>query len=450
MGVPADQGINVIKDLGEGLVLRQATPADSERLADFNGRIHNENDAQDHDERINQWTNDLTSGAHLTTSVSDFTIVEDMQSKQIVSTMVLISQTWSYAGIPFKVGRPELVGTDPQYRERGLVRAQFETIHGWSAARGELVQGITGIPYYYRQFGYEMGMELGGGRAGFIQQVPKLEGEEPFSLRIAAEADIPLLIDIYERGYQRYLVSCVRDELAWRYELSGRSPLNVNKSVVKIIESPAGDRVGFITHPPFRWGGMMAATSYEIKPGVSWVSTTPTILRYLKSMGEEYSAENGKQKELETFGLWLGSSHPVYDVIPDKLLKTRDPYAWFLRVPDIAKFLLHISPQLEKRLAGSSLTGHSGEIKITFYGTGLRMVFKGGRLALVEDWIPEPDRNSGDAGFPGLTFLQMVFGFRNLSELKYAFADCWTKGEQIPVLLDILFPKMASSVWPIS
>jgi hypothetical protein len=78
------------------------------------------------------------------------------------------------------------------------------------------------------------------------------------------------------------------------------------------------------------------------------------------------------------------------------------------------------------------------------------MVFEGGRLSIVEDWKPEPDRNSGDAGFPGLTFLQMVFGFRNLSELKYAFADCWTKGEQIPVLLDILFPKMASSVWPIS
>ena len=61
--------------------------------------------------------------------------------------MNLISQTWAYEGIPFEVGRPELVGTLPEYRNRGLVRAQFEEVHRWSAARGELVQGITGIPY---------------------------------------------------------------------------------------------------------------------------------------------------------------------------------------------------------------------------------------------------------------------------------------------------------------
>ena len=76
--------------------------------------------------------------------------------------MNLISQTWTYDGIPFGVGRPELVGTQPEYRKRGLVRAQFEVIHAFSAERGEMVQAITGIPFYYRQFGYEMAMGLGG------------------------------------------------------------------------------------------------------------------------------------------------------------------------------------------------------------------------------------------------------------------------------------------------
>ncbi len=32
-------------------------------------------------------------------------------------------------GFPFGVGRPELVGTLPEYRNRGLVRAQFEEVH---------------------------------------------------------------------------------------------------------------------------------------------------------------------------------------------------------------------------------------------------------------------------------------------------------------------------------
>jgi len=450
MAVPDQQAETIIKDLGDGLILRRAIPADSKHLAAFNARVHMEEGMEQPDQRISKWTNDLISRPHPTTSAADFTIVEDAKSKQIVSTLALISQTWSYAGIEFKVGRPELIGTDPAFRERGLVRAQLETIHEWSADRGELVQGITGIPYYYRQFGYEMGLELGGGRRGFIQQIPKLEGDEPFSLRLAADSDIPFLVELSSESNQRYLVSCVRDEYVWRYELSGRNPKNVNISVIKIIASKADGALGFITHPPYRWGGVMAATAYEIKAGVSWASVTPTVMRHLKTVGEEYPAEYGKEKELETFGFWLGSSHPVYDVIPDKLPKTRDPYAWFLRVPDLPKFVQHIAPQLEARLAASPLVGYSGELKITFYRKGMRLVLEDGRIAAVEDWKPKPDRNSGDAGFPGLTFLQLVFGYRSLAELKYAFADCWTKGDQTGILLDILFPKMASSVWPVS
>ena len=86
---------------------------------------------------------------------------------QIVSALCLIPQTWTYDRIVFGVGRPELVATDPRYRRRGLVRAQMDVVHEWSRERGHLVQAITGIPWYYRQFGYEMALALAGGRAGF-------------------------------------------------------------------------------------------------------------------------------------------------------------------------------------------------------------------------------------------------------------------------------------------
>jgi hypothetical protein len=450
MVVPDQQAHHLIKDLGDGLILRRATSEDAEQLAEFNAHIHMQDDSKEPDQRVAQWTGDLLTRSHPTTGPADFTIVEDRNQKKIVSTMVLISQTWSYAGIDFKVGRPELVGTDPAFRERGLVRAQFETIHRWSAERGEQVQGITGIPYYYRQFGYEMALELGGGRVGFLQQIPKLEGDEPFSLRPAVEIDIPFLVELDSQMNKRYLVSCSRDADLWRYELSGRNPNNVNNSVIKMIESETGNAVGFIAYPPYLWGGMMAATAFEIKPGHSWASITPSVMRHLKAVGDKYSAEQENAQNFERFGFWLGSQHPVYEVIPDKLPKTRAPYAWFLRVPDLPGFIRHIRPQLEARIAASALVGYQGEIRLTFYKSGLRLVVEGGRLVGIEQWKPEPERGSGDAGFPGLTFLQLVFGYRNMSELKFSFADCWTKNDQIANLLDILFPKTASSVWPLS
>jgi len=156
--MPADKfgEQKIIRDLGDGLVLRRATREDTEALVTFNARIHGNLEKEERDERVGAWTRDLMERPHPTFDVGDFTIVEDTRSAEIVSSLNLISQTWTYGGIPFGVGRPELVGTHPDYRNRGLVRAQFETIHQWSAERGEKIQAITGIPYYYRLFGYEM------------------------------------------------------------------------------------------------------------------------------------------------------------------------------------------------------------------------------------------------------------------------------------------------------
>jgi hypothetical protein len=55
------------------------------------------------------------------------------------------------------------------------------------------------------------------------------------------------------------------------------------------------------------------------------------------------------------------------------------PYSFFVDVPDLPAFLRRIRPALEQRLATSPLVNYSGEIKISFYRAGLRLVFLRGR-----------------------------------------------------------------------
>ena len=160
----------ILRDLGDGLILRRSTPEDADTLAEFNRAIHTDNEPDG--QCIAAWTRDLLTRPHPTFHPDDFTIVEETATRRIVSAMNLISQTWSYEGIKFGVGRPELVGTLAEFRNRGLVRIQFEEVHKWSAERGETVQAITGIPFYYRQFGYEMALDLDGRRFGYEAQVP--------------------------------------------------------------------------------------------------------------------------------------------------------------------------------------------------------------------------------------------------------------------------------------
>ena len=72
-----------------------------------------------------------------------------------------------------------------------------------------------------------------------------------------------------------------------------------------------------------------------------------------------------------------------------------------------------------------------------------------GRLASVEPWQPRPELRAS-ARFPDLTFLQLLLGYRSLEELKHAFADCLTASDEARSLLETLFPKRPSDVWPVS
>jgi len=157
------------------------------------------------------WTHDLMNGCHPTTKAGDFTVVTDADGR-IVSSLNLISQTWAYEGIPFPVGRPELVSTRPEYRRRGLVRRQMEVIHRLSAARGELVTAITGIPWYYRQFDYDMALDLGGSRQLFWARPGNDEtvAEEPYRVRAVTADDIPLLGELYAAHLGRSAIARLR------------------------------------------------------------------------------------------------------------------------------------------------------------------------------------------------------------------------------------------------
>lgn len=442
----------LIRRLDDGLILRHATPADADELAEFNARIHSDAGPDQPEEPVGIWTRDLLTRPHPTMQPADFTVVEDTNTGKIVSSMNLIPQTWSYAGIPFAVGRPELVGTAPEYRNRGLVRAQFDVIHAWCEQRGLPVQAITGIPYYYRIFGYEMTVDLGGGRVGYKNLVPRLkeDEQEPYSIRPALETDIPFLTRLYDQSSARYLLHCQRDQELWRYEISGKSDKNVNRSRLMMIDTLQGQPVGFFDHPISPWGPTMIASIYELAAGVSWAAVTPSVIRYLFDTGLALAKEAGKEDEFNAFGFWMGRQHPVYEVLHDRLPRIRKPYSWYLRIPNLPGFLQRITPVLESRLAESNYPGHSGELTLTFYTTGLRFVFEDGRINEISTWQPKPVGHSGNAAFPGLTFLQVLFGHRSLDELAHIFPDCYWENELAYGLLNSLFPVKPSSIWMLS
>jgi hypothetical protein len=416
--------------------------ADAERLAAFNASL----DAPPWDEVTATWIRDLLRGDHPAGTDDDVLLVEDTRTGAVASSTCLIEQSWTYGGVPFSVGRPELVGTAPAYRRRGLVRTQMDVLHAWGARRGHLLQVITGIPNYYRQFGYEPA--LGVTRfAGPISGIPALpDGQtEPYRLRQATEDDLPFIAELAEQADRRSLVSCVRDAALWRYELFGRSRGSDYTQDAKVIETAEGEAVGLAVHWTWVEERRLETILYELAPGHAWAEVTPSVLRGLRVTGEMLAGSNAG---LDRLGFTVGPDHPVVRLYPTWLTKVRRDFYIYVRVGDLPAFLRTAAPVLERRLAASPLAGHSGVLAISFYRGGVILRFVEGGLAEVLTWQPTTEE-TGDAAFPALTFLQILFGARTLDELEAAFPDCSVSSDHARSLVTTLFPKEPSVPWPI-
>lgn len=423
-------------------MLRWATAEDAEELAEFNFKQHNDDPLGKPETWLKDWTYDLLDGSHPTTGPQDVTVVVDEnEGGRIVSAVFLISQTWRYEDVSFGVGMPELVATDENYRRRGLIRQQMDVIHALSEKKGELMQVISGIPWYYRQFGYDMALDMGGGLRIPLAEVKALpeDEEEIYRIRQAKTADIPALKKLYQLQCTYSAVNCVRDDAIWQYEIEQALRRPVAGRYLEVVETADDEIIGYFCLRTFPASN--GIVEMAVKSGYSLRDVCRFISRNLKTRIEKSDL---KDKPM-VISYALGESHPAYEALGRDLGQWRRPYAWYVRVPDLARFLLHIRPVLERRLAESVMTGHSGSLKLNFYTSQLKIDMEKGQITAVDPYRPH-DFFDYDAFFPNLTFLTLLFGRRTIEELRHIFPDCFPNNDDTALLLKILFPKSSSHV----
>ncbi|HKV60223.1 MAG TPA: GNAT family N-acetyltransferase, partial [Ktedonobacteraceae bacterium] len=385
----------------------------------------------------------------------DYAVIEDTRKEgnPLVACTCLWRQEWKYEGIVFGVGQPEFVVTLPEYRNRGLIRTLFEMLHTRSEAEGHLVQVITGIPYFYRQFGYEYALELDGRRVSYLSLIPKAQAStaEPYTLRAATYEDIPALRELYQRQCSVSMVSSIATEHFWRYQVEEEPDPTVGKQLcVRMIVDDTGAVQGYLMATTRRWGSSVNVYGLNLAAGVNWQAVVPSLLRALQTYGMQIPAIGPDVPPLNAISFALGSQHPIYEALGETLAPLYEPpYAWYVRVHDVPTFVRHIAPALERRLANSVAAGYTGELTLNFFRGGLHMVFDRGRITRIEPWRAPAYKSNADATCPALVFLQLLFGYRSLDELRYAFPDVGVEKHDAEVLLNALFPKKLSLVMPL-
>ncbi len=432
-----------------GLVLRTARAGDAAELAEFNASVLADESIPG--EEIAEWTRELFEipppGFR---AEDDIIVVEDTASGRLVSSLCLIPQTWSYAGVPTSVGQPELVGTHPDYRRRGLIRAQFEVIHARSAELGHQWQIIGGIPWYYRQFGYSYALDL---PPSPVWRWGRTLPEPPagFSLRPAVEADIPFLARLDEAAAARPWLCCLRGVDGMTYEVTRRPGALPTGRILVLEQSPPGapdgaaQPIGCVVHSSRVRQGRVHLWIVELAAGRSWLEPTAAVLAHVAAWSADHP-----EGPAGGITLLMPDGHPARRCVSTHLDRpVSSPHGLYVRVPDLVEFLRTVGPALEARVEASPAVGFCGKLAIDLFTERLELRFDAGRLGGVERVPPTDDEDSFDLQIPHEAFLHLLLGNRSLAEVSDGYADCAVGSDRGGLLGEVLFPRMPLTAWTV-
>jgi hypothetical protein len=323
----------------------------------------------------------------------------------------------------------EMVGTDPDYRHRGLIRAQIERYHHMVSERGYDTSIIQGIPYYYRQYGYTYALDHWAYDSLPAWRIPnRPEGPSSrYRLRPATVDDAAVLTGLYQDATDSLQLYTLRDITYWQYLLEWAD------IAVRVVEDPDEGRVaGYTCVVEGEKGQRITVPESQ----VAGFEAGMAVLRQLKTetTGEIRLGGPGTQT-LARIGRSLGS-------------RARPGYQWLLRITDMARFLRKLGPVLERRLAASDCAGLTAGLCINLYRQAYILRFQAGKLARVQEAgfvDASMGAKGGDLNIPPDAFVRLVLGYRDLDELHDAWPDIRVLDESRHVL-DVLYPKVNSWV----
>jgi hypothetical protein len=439
------------KELRDGLMLRslsEGIASDYHSLGKFYVDVFAE-EGDENAEILIHWVEDLISDHHPTMSLDDvWVVVDPSQDDCIVSALLLIPQTWRYENVEMLVGRVELVATLEEYRHRGLVRELMNVAHERSSSLGHIMQGITGIGYFYRQFGYAMTINLGSDAQLPIALITTLKPDQTpqYTLRPATTTDIIQIQEWEAYEQQNGGLTVKRDWSNWDYDLNHCHPDSSYCPAIYIVANIDGQDVGFVSFLMDKYHRSVNMLQFTIGEHASYFDTFDDVLRAIKTIADEFYATLPDDKYPQIINFDNGLSPAIKALIHKsngKLIQDKI-YAWYIRVDDLSAFIKHIAPILEKRLEGSGVNRFTGELKIGFFDlNSMKISFEGGKItdvvisAVKQDW--------SDTAMPYQTFLNILFGHRDWRELSYILPEVYAN-RKADMLLTALFPKMQSQI----
>jgi predicted acetyltransferase len=347
---------------------------------------------------------------------------------EMVSTLNLIPVTWMIGGTKLKVAEMGFVGTLPEYRGKGLIRKLVEEYHKDVEAHGYDLAVIEGIPYFYRQFGYEYAVPLLEETRLRLDKIP--DYKSAIGVRQFVDEDVPTAIGLLEKTQEKYFVHSIRDEATWKAQQRTSIASDPEPFQALIVEEKGRPIAYFRIREVVKEKELLLTEISEVDQ-----CAVQAVLAFLK----DYGLGHG----LETLSVNVSYEEPFTEQVLALGGTKRFPvYAWQLRFTDYVKMFEKMKPLLESRLARSMYCRLTEKLNFNFRNFTIEVTCKDGKIMGIHrlesgPWSP--------IGLNPTVFVQLLTGYRSREEIEMTFPDV-----RIAVshrnLIDVLFPKLPSYI----
>jgi len=362
---------------------------------------------------------------HPAMTLKDFFVTK--HHGKIVASLNLIPEKWSIGGVPLKVAEMGCVATLPEYRHLGLQRRLVNEFHRQAEEHEYDLCAIEGIPYFYRQFGYEYAIPLNEETRIRLDQIPDYESS--LDIRTFTEKDIPKAMQLLTQSQRKFYVHTVRDEQIWK--MQQQTGLTSDSRFDSFAVEKGGKMLAYlrISDKPENKELVLRETADTDH------YTGKAILKFLKDTGE--------QRRFET----LTANISYFDPLSEQLValganQRIPPYAWQIRIIDYVKIFEKIKTLFERRLATSPYHHLTEKLYFNFRRFTVQVSVEDGAITDIQRLESNEDRT---IGLNPLVFTQLLLGHRSRNELEMIYPDFGIR-QSHKHLIDVLFPKLPSHI----
>lgn len=416
----------VQRDLGHGLLLRCAREADIESILEHVGTVHGA-DVVPTVRRIIGHFPDFP--------INDNFIVVDTERRLTVANLCLLRKRCVFGGIEFPYGQMEFVGTHPDYRGGGLIRQLNEAFEEKVVEYRLPFVVIAGIPYFYRQFGYEYAVPLEGGRGLLViptEVIPSLTNGDPEPVTVEKVKEAQFRTYLECRSKRNSYLDLYRDldRRDWSYLTGGT--LGEAGAIEMYLVEQNGRAVGSF----FLYSGWGRLQICEL---------------WLEDVHMLYSVLRFAKKSAQTRGQPLAfelPTSPALKSVLEGLAGSKFPrsYAWYVRIPFIKRFLETIKHVLEQRIVASEFGMLSDTFRLGWHRQEVAIVFDQGMIVKVEE-LREDELTKSHVHIPPLVINQLLLGYRTLDGLIETYPDAHADPSR-KRLAQVLFPEIRANLTP--